>query len=124
MTDSDTVQVRREPPVLRIIKKKWHGPCIYKIREVKSPIHEEFRGFRILIAVPNMAAIVPYKGIPAPSFQPRYLIMQSSDLLPEEADAYLQKVLDWLKQRGFVSVEHADDYADRIRTKCGWSTES
>lgn len=109
MTETKNKQQLRQPP-----KKKWHGPCIYKIREVTSPLHKEFRGYRMLVAIPNMNGHEAFSDTPAPSFTRAYLLFQSSDYNGSEIQAKVQQHITWLKNRGFTTVEDADTYKERM----------
>lgn len=98
----------------RIAQKKWHGACIYKIREVTSPTHKEFRGFRFMVAVPNMNGHKPYSSEPAASFARAYLLFQSSDYDGQELDKKVQAHIRWLLNRGFSQVEPAEVFEARM----------
>lgn len=93
--------------------RKWHGPCIYKIREVLSPIHKNSNGFRMVVAVPNMNGHKPFSEEPAPSFTKAYLLFQSSDYNMAEVQTKVEQHIRWLINRGFTSVESSEVYAAR-----------
>ena len=101
-------------------RNKWSGPCIYKIREVKSPIQGIFRGYRILVAVPNMDGNRPFQSIPAASFMRSYLIFQTSDYTPEEILDKERAVVKELHRRGFTKVELSLEYEIRMLRQMGY----
>lgn len=103
------------------LTRRWSGTCIYKVREVKSPYHQVFRGNRILVALPNMEGRKPFDGTPAPSFLQPFLIFQTSDYLDNEVSAATELLIRELKRRGFQQVEHADEYAGRMLRRMGMS---
>lgn len=107
---------------LRVPRKKWHGTCIYKIREVTSPLHKTFRGFRFIVAVPNMQGHKPFTNEPAASFSRQFLLFQSSDWNFEELEQKVKGAILFLINRGFEKVEPAQDYearmeVERLKTK-------
>lgn len=104
-------------------KNRWSGPCIYKIREVKSPICGEFRGMRILIAVPNMDGNRPFQSIPAASFAKSYMIFQTSDYTLDEIDQKEQAVIRELRRRGFTRIETALTFEIRMLRQMGYSVD-
>lgn len=93
--------------------RKWHGHCIYRVREVKSPILEQFRGFRFEVAVPNMQGHKPFSSEPAPSFTRSYLLFVSSDWCSEELDEKVKGAIQFLYNRGFDKVEPSELYSAR-----------
>lgn len=95
-------------------KQKWHGACIYKVREVQSPIHKQFRGFRFLVAVPNMNGHKPFSQEPAASFTRAYLLFQSSDWNLNELERKTKGAIQFLLNRGFSKVEPAEQYEERV----------
>lgn len=99
---------------LRIPGRKWHGPCIYRIREVTSPVQKTFRGFRFEVAVPNMNGHKAYSSVQAPSFSRSYLLFVSSDWNTEDVDKNVKGAIRFLLNRGFDKVESADDYSERM----------
>jgi len=100
------------------VKKGFdQGPCIYKVREVYSPIMEEFRGNRILVAIPNMEGRKPFSGTPCPSFAKTYLLFQSSDYEDYEVQKALERVIKELYARGFALVEDFESYQQRMLVK-------
>lgn len=101
-------------------KKRWTGSCIYKVRELYSPIMREFRGLRILVAVPNMDGRVPFKDIPAPSFNRAYMIFMSSDYDPSEVEEKLAEHIKWLRSQGFEKIEEAGEYQARMLLQMGY----
>lgn len=98
-------------------KQKWHGACIYKVREVLSPHGKLFRGFRFIVAVPNMNGHKPFSNETAASFSRSHLLFQSSDWSLEELEQKTKGAIQFLLNRGFTSVEHADVYEVRVRTE-------
>lgn len=98
-------------------KQKWHGACIYKVREVLSPTGKTFRGFRFLVAVPNMNGVKPFSSTPAASFSRPHMIFQSSDWCLEELEGKIQGAIRFLLNRGFTSVEPAETYEERVLTE-------
>jgi hypothetical protein len=116
--------LKPKPLALRIKKKRYVGPCIYKIRHVKSPIQEVERGWRILVAVPNMDGTKPYKSTPCAMFTSKYLIMLSSDYCDYEIGAMEQAVIRYLRNRGFNPVEEAEAYEERMMIRMGLTEEA
>jgi hypothetical protein len=57
--------------------KAQSQPLILKVTEVLSPVREEFRGYRILAAVPNLSG--NSFGRAVPSFQKPWLSHQFGD---------------------------------------------
>jgi hypothetical protein len=96
------------------------GKCIYKIRKIKSPYLGVFRGYRIVVAWPNMAGHKPFKSDKAPSFEKPYLLVSFGDYEDEEAlQKVLPKVPQEMKRRGFnecllleTSKQEQEDEAD------------
>jgi hypothetical protein len=85
------------------------GPCIYKVRKVKSPYQGVFRGYRIVVAWPNMAGHRPFSDEKAPSFDKPWLLVSFGDY--EDADtmyAALQKVPAEMKKRGYTSANYIE----------------
>lgn len=107
-----TVQTRIKKPI-----KKWHGNCIYKIREVNSPLQKNFRGFRMVVAVPNMNGHKPFSSEPAASFTRSYLLFQSSDWGIAELEQKTQGAIRFLLNRGFTKVEPAEVFEERMKTE-------
>lgn len=99
---------------LRVPRKKWHGDCIYRIREVTSPIHKQFKGYRLEVAVPNMNGHKAYSSEPAPSFSRAHLLFQSSDWGVHEVEQKATASIMWLENRGFEKVEPAEIYSSRM----------
>jgi hypothetical protein len=97
------------------VAQKYHGHCIYKIREVVSPLHKEFRGFRLVVAVPNMNGHKPFSNESAPSFARSYMLFQSSDYSGQEMELKLKMHVQFLINRGFTLVEESEVYAERQR---------
>lgn len=99
---------------LRKPNRKWHGPCIYRVREVQSPLQKVHRGFRFEVAVPNMNGHKAYSSTPAPSFTRSYLLFVSSDWNTEEVQQKTLGAIQFLKNRGFDKVEPSDVYGERM----------
>lgn len=99
---------------LRKPNRKWHGPCIYRVREVLSPLQKKFRGFRFEVAVPNMDGHKPFSDTPAPSFSRSRMLFTSSDWNSDELDRQVQGAILFLTNRGFDKVEEASAYAERM----------
>lgn len=96
---------------------KWHGPCIYKVREVLSPHGKEFRGFRFVVAVPNMNGHKPFSSDPAASFSRQHLLFQSSDWSLAELERQTKGAIQFLLNRGFTTVEPSEVYEERMLTQ-------
>ena len=99
---------------LRKPGRKYHGECIYRVREVQSPIHKDFRGLRFQVAIPNMRGHKPFSSDPAPSFGKGYLILQSSDYNPEDIEQKTKEHIRWLRNRGFSQVTPAEEFELRM----------
>lgn len=108
------VKLRLFAPRAKNLRVRWAGPCIYKVREVKSPYHQVFRGNRILVALPNMEGRRPFTDQPAPSFLRPYLIFQTSDYIDRDLPRALDLLRAELLRRGFTSVEESDEYMARM----------
>jgi len=98
----------------KIKKGTQQGPCIYKVRDVYSPIMEEFRGCRVLVAIPNMEGRKPFSTTPCPSWTRSFLLFQSSDYEPYEVDKMLDRIVTELRERGFDPVEDYETYQERM----------
>lgn len=62
---------------------------LFKIREIRSPIMDEFRGYRMALAIPND------KGFAGkPSFVGKFLIAESSDFSDKPS---MLKQLVWVQ---------------------------
>lgn len=84
---------------------KLSQTAYYKVREITSPIREEFRGFRVVVAWPNLAGHKPFSNDPAPSFQKPYLMYIFGDY--ESYEVVTQKlpgIKKWLYQKGFTKL--------------------
>lgn len=84
------------------------GPsrCLAKVVMKKSPYMQEFRGYRVLAAAPNMAGTRPFKDEKCPSFDKPYLIVQFGDFETQEAlDKALELLPTEMKRRGFEAIE-------------------
>lgn len=80
--------------------------CLCKIRAVTSPYMQEFRGFRILAATPNLAGVKPFTSERAPSFDKPYLLVMFGDFETAEALAAARpRVAGEMKRRGFDRIE-------------------
>lgn len=101
-------------PLLRRPNKPITGQrAIFKIREVKSPYLGEFRGYRILVAMPNMCGLKPFSDKPAPSWHAPWFLFEFGDF--DNVEPYLTKVLDYLELKGFArsDVECEESYIER-----------
>lgn len=82
------------------------GKAIYRVKEVKSPIHQQFRGLRIDIATPNMAGHKPFSDQACPSFDKPYFICYFGYY---ESWEYLNRkwpsIWRALQRMGFTQVE-------------------
>lgn len=91
------------------------GKAIYRVRELKSPIHQEFRGLRVEVALPNMAGLKPFSDIPIPSFDKPYRVCMFGDY---ESYEYLThkwpSIWRALCRMGFTEVEQikSEDYQE------------
>jgi hypothetical protein len=111
------VKLRLFAPRAKNLRVRWAGPCIYKVREVKSPYHQVFRGNRILVALPNMEGRRPFTDQPAPSFLRPYLIFQTSDYIDRDLPRALDLLRAELLRRGFTSVEESEEYTARMMVR-------
>jgi hypothetical protein len=107
---------------LRKPGRKWHGECIYKVREISSPIHKDFRGLRLVVAIPNMAGHKAFSSTPAPSFNKGYLLFQSSDYNSDDLQTKLPQHIRWLLKRGFEKVTPAEEFEARMLVEMTKST--
>jgi len=96
------------------LKRRWHGPCVYKVREVKAPYSGESRSLRIVVAVPNMEGHRPFKNEPCVSFRKGFLLFESSDFRDSEVSTMVSKVTNALKGIGFETVEEVESYEARM----------
>lgn len=103
-----------QKPALRKPNRKWHGPCIYRVREVQSPLQKVHRGFRFEVAVPNMDGHKPFTNTPAPSFSRSRLLFVSSDWNLNEVEQKTLGAIQFLYNRGFDKVESSDMYGERM----------
>lgn len=82
---------------------------LLKVATKRSPYMQQFRGYRILCAVPNMAGHKPFSSEPAPSFDRPYALVQFGDFADDaDLNAALAKVPKEMELRGFntcVEVE-------------------
>lgn len=63
---------------------------LFKVREIRSPIMDEFRGYRMALAIPND------KGFAGkPSFTGKFLIAESSDFTDKPT---MLKQLVWVQE--------------------------
>jgi len=95
-------------------KQKWHGTAVYKVVVRYTPYNQEFKGFRIQVALPNMNGHVPFKDKYTVSFGRQYLIFQSSDYDSVDLSRLLPKHVQWLLNRGFERVMSVDEYVDSL----------
>lgn len=80
--------------------------CLVKIKEVKSPYHKDWRGFRILVAHCNMDGHKPFSKASAPAFHGHYLIVQFGDYETSDAlDKALKQLPKELLRRKFDQFE-------------------
>lgn len=61
------------------------GKALYRVRELESPIHKEFRGLRVEVTLPNMAGQKPFSDITVPSFDRPYFVCMFGDYETWEA---------------------------------------
>ena len=94
--------------------RRWHGPCVYKVREVKRPYSGETTSLRIVVAIPNMEGHRPFKPEPCVSFRKGYLVFESSDFQFDQVDKMVSKVINALKGIGFETVTEVEDYETRM----------
>jgi hypothetical protein len=84
--------------------------CLYKVKEVLSPYQQEFRGYRILVAWPNLAGTKPYSSEKCPSFERPYLITMFGDYEDTDTLAEVLEVLPkTLRRMGFTVIERYGD---------------
>lgn len=96
-------------------KPSSRGICIYKIRETNSPLHKEHRGFRMVVAVPNMQGHKAFSSTPAASFAKSFMLFQSSDYSIDEVQKKVEEHIRWLKnKKGFIEVVPAEEYELRM----------
>ena len=98
------------------LANKCQGTCIIRIQEILSPYHHTSRGFRIQVAIPNVAGHKAFSTRLTVAFTKRYLLLQSSDILKEEeAEEKLNQAKNWLRRRGFHTIYSTEEYLE----KCG-----
>lgn len=94
--------------------KRYYGPAIYKVREVTEPYSGQYKCYRLLIAIPNMAGTKPYTSEPAPSFRPGYLLYQSSDFHIENRDHVVTTILKMYERAGYSPMEDVETFQTRM----------
>lgn len=81
-----------------------------KVREMKSPYHEVFRGFRVVVATPNWAGHKPFSNEVAPSFDKPYLVVQFGDYEDTEMLGLAKPRIEMeLRRRGFQTITWIDN---------------
>jgi hypothetical protein len=90
------------------------GHILVKVQEKRTPIHGQFVGYRILLAVPNMAGWSLLRRRASPAFRKPYLIEESSDYDAGELLAKMRAKLTELRERGFTQIEEASAYEERM----------
>lgn len=84
--------------------------CLVKVREVKSPYHQDFRGLRVVVATPNWAGHKPFSSEVAPSFDRPYLIVQFGDYETWDSLGAAKPRIDReLTRRGFETITWIED---------------
>ena len=79
--------------------------CILTVREIKSPIMGTFRGYRILVAIPNSAGHKATTSEPAPSFDKTFLIATFGDYIDHAAVLERMPAIGkTLRRLGFDSI--------------------
>lgn len=97
---------------------KQTGKALYKVREVESPIHHQFRGLRIEVAIPNMAGQKPFTSIPMPSFDKPYFVCRFGDYESWPVlTAKWPSIVEALRRMGFTDFQEikAEQYRDDDR---------
>jgi len=75
--------------------------CSIRVRELRSPIMGEFRGFRVLAAIPNSAAR-SFTGEPCTSYEKPFLLTVFGDYTTmDEVKANFVRILLTLDRAGF-----------------------
>lgn len=78
--------------------------CVCKVREVLSPISQEFRGFRFLVALPNNAART-LSGASTTSFEAPYYVTHFGDFTSmDDLCANIERITSELRALGFRSI--------------------
>ena len=83
--------------------------CILKVSNVLSPIGEEWRGYRITIASPNMAGVSAFGGA-CPSFTKPYFIAEFGDYESLEAlNRAKPRIQRTIGRMGFTTITEVRD---------------
>lgn len=93
-----------------------HEVLVIKVRENNSPIMSEFRGYRILVAVPNLQG-TKFNGGRTVNFNKPYLVHESLDLTIDDVPKYSAELKVRFKDCVFVTadvVEQLEIYAGNI----------
>ncbi|HEX6826417.1 MAG TPA: hypothetical protein VF077_08890 [Nitrospiraceae bacterium] len=83
-----------------------------KVRAIRSPILNEFRGFRVLAARPNQAGVNSFNGLPTTSYDKHWLIAMFGDYETlADVVLHMPRVLTTLARMGYESynLERVDD---------------
>jgi hypothetical protein len=94
------------------------GKAIYRVRELESPIHKEFRGLRVEITLPNMAGRKPFSDVVVPSFDKPYFVCHFGDYETWEAlHAKWPAICKAIYRQGFTEIVQykPEDYRDTER---------
>lgn len=81
--------------------------CILKIQTIESPIMRDFRGLRVLVALPNLAGFNPLSGKRVPSFEKPFRLAVFGDFI-DTADvlANMGEVAKKIRRMGFAEIEY------------------
>ena len=83
--------------------------CILKVANVLSPIGEEWRGYRVTIATPNMAGTTAFGGS-CPSFTKPFFIAEFGDYESLEAlNRAKPRITRTIAKMGFTKVTEVKD---------------
>lgn len=75
-----------------------------KVRMSVSPIHQEFRGYRIVVAHPNLCGRPGKNGDLRPSWEKPYFILATGDL-PRITPELFHRFMAQLQRRGYRSYK-------------------
>lgn len=80
--------------------------CIVKVRDMRSPVMNQDRGIRVVVAIPNMAGHRPFSKDPAPSFDKPYFICEFGDYGNED-DFWKARprIESTLKEMGYTTIQ-------------------
>jgi hypothetical protein len=80
--------------------------CLFKVQEINSPIMGDFRGLRVVVALPNKAGRNPFNGKPCPSFEKPYRVALFGDYIDGAAMMdRLPNIIKAITKMGFDKIE-------------------